>query len=106
LPRCAASDVTPGGAAPVGKPAPVPTAAPKAKFTLQIAAFKTRAQADALVKRLKALNLDDVRVVGTANPYRVRVGRYVTRAGAVAAQRQLKQKKIDAIVTDAEPEAK
>lgn len=119
LPRCMASDVTAGGAAPVGnsaagskgaaskgKSASVPTASPTARYSLQIAAFKTRSQADALAKRLKALELDDVRVVSTTSLYRVRVGRYVTRAGAVAAQRQLKQRKIDAIVTDAEPEAK
>jgi hypothetical protein len=123
LPRCAASDVTAGGAAPVGaaansttaaakpgtskgKSESVPTASPRARYSLQIAAYKTRSQADALVKRLKALDLDDVRVVSTANLHRVRVGRYVTRAGAVAAQRQLKQRKIDAIITDAEPEAK
>lgn len=111
LPRCVASDVTPGGAAPVGardsSRGAVPTASPRAAYTLQVAAFKSRTDADALAKRLKALKLDDVRVVPSATKsYRVRVGRYATRAGAVAAQRQLKAKKIDAIVTDNEPDAK
>lgn len=118
LPRCVASDVTPGGAAPVGATTAarrassrdtagspsVPTVAPKARYTLQIAAYKSRSQADALAKRLRALNLDDVRVYATGNLYRVRVGRYVTRAGASAAQRQLKLKKINALVADAEPD--
>src|SRR4051812_21225857 len=58
LPRCVASDVTPGGAVPVNRAA-VPTAAPKARYTLQVAAYKTRAEADALVKRLKAKDIED-----------------------------------------------
>ncbi|HEY4304140.1 MAG TPA: SPOR domain-containing protein [Gemmatimonadaceae bacterium] len=118
LPRCVANDVTPGGAVPVNSAtpnratsresarAPVPTVSPKARYTLQIAAFKTRAEADALAKRLKARKLDDVRVAATPSLYRVRVGRFVTKAGAVAAQRDLKAKKIDAIVADAEPDTK
>jgi tetratricopeptide (TPR) repeat protein len=112
LPRCVASDVTPGGAVPVGaardstRGKSVPTASPKARYSLQIAAYKSRSQADALAKRLRALDLDDVRVVSGSNLYRVRVGRDVTRAGAVAAQRQLNLKKITAIVTDAEPDKK
>lgn len=110
LPRCAASDVTPGGAAPVGAVAAadtarkkaVPTVSPKARYTLQVAAYKTRAEAAALAKRLEARKIDDVRIVATTTLFRVRIGHYVTRAGAVAAQRELKAKKIDAFVTDAE----
>ena len=67
-------------------------------YTLQVAAFKAKSDADALVKRLKARKLD-VRVIGTSKLYRVRVGRYSTRAAAVSAQKELKAKKIDAIVT-------
>jgi cell division protein FtsN len=39
-------------------------------------------------------------VVGTTKPYRVRVGRYETRAAAIAAQVQLKGKKLTALVTE------
>jgi len=114
LPRCVASDATPGGAAPVGAAAAkdsarkssVPTVSPKARYTLQVAAYQTRAEADALAGRLKARKIAEVRVVSAGKLYRVRVGHYVTRAGAVAAQHELKAKKIDAFVTDAEPEGK
>jgi cell division septation protein DedD len=117
LPRCVANDVTPGGAVPVNPSAasgtrsrdsttrqPVPTVSPKARYTLQVAAYKTRAEADALAKRLKAKKIDGVRVVATSTVYRVRIGKFVTKAGAVAAQRDLKAKKIDAVVADAEPD--
>jgi hypothetical protein len=74
--------------------------ASKAKFTLQIAAYKTRAEAEALVKRLKERGLE-VRIAGTTKTFRVRVGRYATRAAAAAAARELKaSKKIDAFVTE------
>lgn len=110
-PRCAAVDTTRvGQAAPdsaakadSAKAAKAATAAAKAKgkYTLQIAAYTTRAEADGLAKRLKARGLD-VRVVGTAKLFRVRIGRYETRAAAAAAQKDLKTKnKIDAFVTEA-----
>jgi hypothetical protein len=116
LPRCVASDVTPGGAVPVGsssasrpgsrdstRSGTVPTVSPKPRYTLQVAAYKTRAEADALAKRLKARKIADVRVYATPTFYRVRIGKFVTKAGAVAVQRELAAKKIDAFVTDAEP---
>jgi hypothetical protein len=117
LPRCVASDVTPGGAVPAGptkasrpgsrdstRSGTVPTVSPKARYTLQVAAYKTRAEADALAKRLKARKIDGVRVYATSTLYRVRIGKFVTKAGAVATQHELAAKKIDAFVTDAEPE--
>jgi len=69
------------------------------KYTLQVAAYGSRADADALAKRLKARGID-VRVSGTARMFRVRIGRYETRAAAAAAARDLKAKKIDAFVTE------
>ena len=71
----------------------------KAKYTLQVAAYGSKADAEALAKRLKARGID-VRVAGTARMYRVRIGRYETRAAAAAAARELKAKKIDAFVTE------
>lgn len=71
----------------------------KTRYTLQVAAYKTRAEADALLKRLKARGID-VRIVGTAKVFRVRIGHYATRAAAAAAAKELKAKNIDAFVTE------
>jgi len=71
----------------------------KARYTLQIAAYGSKADAEALAKRLKARGVD-VRVAGTARMFRVRIGHYETRAAAAAAARELKAKKIDAFVTE------
>jgi len=105
-PRCAAADVNPASQLPLP---PSDTArsrhdatAPPGKagrYTLQVAAFAKRSDADALAKKLKARGLD-VRVVGASKPFRVRIGRYETRAAAAAAAKQLKVKKITAYVTD------
>jgi cell division protein FtsN len=131
LPRCAASDVTSGGAAPVEQPTrdtaksdmkrtaktnakaepparsdtpakPEPaknTATWKGRYTLQVAAYKSKAEAEALAKRLKGRKLD-ARVAASGKLYRVQVGQYPTRAGATAAQKELKAKKITAFVTE------
>jgi cell division protein FtsN len=48
---------------------------------------------------LKARDID-ARVVGKSKPFRVRIGRYETRADAAAAAKQLKARKIAATVTD------
>ncbi|MEO7999763.1 MAG: SPOR domain-containing protein, partial [Gemmatimonadaceae bacterium] len=61
-----------------------------AKWTVQIAAYQSKADADALVKRLLARNLD-AHIAGTRKPYRVQVGRFATRAEAVAEVASLKK---------------
>lgn len=71
------------------------------RYTVQVAAYSTSADAERLVKRLRARGMD-ARVVGTAKPYRVRLGRYESRAAAVAEEKQLKAKGIDGFVTEAE----
>lgn len=77
-----------------------PAAASKTKFTLQVAAYKTKAEADVLVKRLKDRGLE-ARIAGTAKTFRVRIGHYATRTAAATAARELKaSKKIDAFVTE------
>ena len=112
LPRCTATDVSRGGAVPVSEPPRDTTkrdtatvAKSAGKYTLQIAAYKTKGEADALVKRLKARKVD-ARVVGTSKLFRVRVGRYETRTAAVAAQKELRAKKLDAFVTEISPDDK
>lgn len=119
--RCRATDVSAASRVPVGYPpgSPPPAAtrdttakrvdstavAPKGRYTLQVGAYNTKAEATRLVSRLGARGVT-ARVVGTVKPYRVRVGRYETRAAAVAAQRQLKAKKLDAFVTEIGPDDK
>lgn len=72
------------------KSANVPQAANEARYSVQLAAFDTRAEAEASVKRLVARDIA-ARVDGDAKPFRVRVGRYKTRAEAVAALAKLKK---------------
>lgn len=69
------------------------------EFSVQVAAYDTRAEAEAHAKRLSARGYN-ARVVGGARPYRVRVGRYATRERAESARRQVGGR---AIVVDAEP---
>lgn len=115
-PRCAGVDTT-RGAPPVvaasvqastsSRPKPksmpqrkaaLPAHAANGHFTLQVAAYTSRVEARRMVARLKARGVE-ARVVGTANLFRVRVGRYATRAAAAAAAKSLKARKIDAFVT-------
>ena len=105
LPRCVASDAGRGGAVPV-EPAKdsvkrdtaVTIKAP-GRYTLQIAAYKSKDEADVVAKHLRARKID-ARVVPSGKLYRVRVGRYATRGAAQAAQRELKAKKIETIIAD------
>ncbi len=60
------------------------------KWTIQIAAYQSKADADALVKRLAAKEIT-ARTVGTKKPYRVQVGRYATKAQAATAIATLKK---------------
>ena len=109
--RMAARDstaATPPAAAPT-PPRPEPDSAvssPRApagraarEFSVQVASFQTRAEAEAQAKRLVARGYS-ARVVGNARPYRVRIGRYATRERAVTAQRQVGGR---SIVVEAEP---
>jgi tetratricopeptide (TPR) repeat protein len=123
-PRCTALDASPGSRVPVsaggggggrgGRGSPdsaaarrdtvVARAAP-ARYTLQVATYGTKAEADRVAARLRARDID-ARVVGVKKPFRVRIGRYTTRGNAAAAQRELRSKKVTTFVTDIEPEDK
>jgi septal ring-binding cell division protein DamX len=72
------------------------------EYSVQVAAYDARADADALAKRLSARGYA-VRVVGKAKPYRVRVGRYPTRERALDAVRQMGRLNVRGIVVEAEP---
>lgn len=87
-------------------PAPAPVtprdeARPAGAWSVQVAAYNVKSQADAMVARLKT-NGYEARVDGTAAPFRVRIGRYATQGQASAVQRSLKAKKIDGFVVQAD----
>lgn len=119
--RCTANDVSAGSRVPVAYPPGVTPPVPvkdtsvahsdsaastgKARFTLQLAAYQSKTDATHLVTRLAARGVT-ARVVGSAKLYRVRVGRYDTRTAALAAQKQLKAKKLDALITEIGPDDK
>jgi cell division septation protein DedD len=71
-------------------------------FTVQVAAYPTRAAAESLAAHLRERGYES-RVFGTAAPFRVRVGRYPTEAAADAVERALKAKGMEGFVTAAEP---
>jgi hypothetical protein len=85
--RCQGVDTT---TKPEPRPAPDTTPAPQrtGAFTVQVAAYDTKAGADRLATKLRGQGLE-ARVVGSSKPFRVRVGRYATRAEAEEASRRV-----------------
>ena len=103
--RCAAAMANVEGAAspsPLSGAAPPTSAAPPVEpetprrsttssvWSVQLAAYDTRAQANALVARLAKRGVK-ARIDGERKPFRVRVGRYDTRAEAAAMLARLKK---------------
>lgn len=82
--------------APVLQPASPATAATRA-YAVQVAATNTRAGAQAIVNRMSARGYK-ARIDGTAAPFRVRVGRYGTRAAAARLLTEMKAKGIDGFI--------
>jgi cell division septation protein DedD len=70
-------------------------------YTVQVGAFASRADADAKHRQLSAQG-HGTRVVKVGALWRVRLGRYSTRAAAAEMARSLKAKRVDAFVTEAE----
>ncbi len=93
-PRCA-------GVAAGGDSVASPAAAPAREFSVQVAAYDTRASADALAQRLTARGYV-ARVMGETRPFRVRVGRYPTRERAAEVVRELSRVNVRGIVVEAE----
>jgi cell division septation protein DedD len=60
------------------------------RYSVQVAAYDTKAQADAVVKKLAKRGFK-ARVDGTRKPFRVRVGSYATHAEADAALTRMKK---------------
>jgi hypothetical protein len=101
--QCERGPVPPDTAlAPAPDPAAAPTAgAPGVQFSVQVAAYSARREATAMATRLRERGFD-VRVVGDRAPYRVRVGRYPTRAAAMAALERMRASRVDGMVVEAE----
>ena len=72
------------------KRAPAADVPQGARFSVQLAAFDTRDEAERLVKRLIGRGIE-ARVDGEEKPFRVRVGYFGTRAGANAELAKLKK---------------
>jgi TolA-binding protein len=112
--RCMDVDTTaaaPKLAAPPASAAPAPSAAPDSSatheradggnYTVQVAAYDTRADAEELIARLRARGYT-ARLASSVRPFRVRIGRYDTRADAVAALERLRSRGIEGFVTEVE----
>ena len=72
-----------------------------AQFSIQVAAYSAKREATATATRLRERGFD-VRVVGDRAPFRVRIGRYPTRAAAMAALVRMRASRVDGIVVEAE----
>lgn len=84
--------------APSPPSAPTATTAPAGAFSVQVAAYDSPEPARRLVATLRARGID-ARVDGAARPYRVRVGRYATRAEAARMQTSLRSQGYNGFVT-------
>jgi cell division septation protein DedD len=116
VPVAAPVTSTPVVARPAPRPAPQPVPQPPAtrspspraatsraitphgRWTIQLAAYNTAADAERLVDQLKSKGLA-ARVSGTAKPFRVRLDFYRTRADAQSAVAALRARKIIGFVT-------
>ena len=83
------------------KPPEKPVAPSGPEFSVQAAAYTAREDALSLANNLKGRGLD-ARVVGTKAPYRVRIGRYATKAEASEALAKMKPSGSSWIVVEAE----
>ena len=71
-----------------------------ARWTIRIASYPTRLQADAQVRRLAARHIT-AHTAGTRKPFRVEAGRYATRAEAAGALAKLRKKGQKGFVAEA-----
>jgi hypothetical protein len=94
--------VTPPVIKPAAEPAPSrPAATGEKVWSVQVAAYNVKSQADAMVAKLKKSGYE-ARVDGTVAPFRVRIGKYSTQSQASAVQRSLKAKQLTGFVVQAE----
>jgi hypothetical protein len=91
-------DTTPRPSPPSPSPAPASAGSRASFYSVQVAAYETRESADRLVSLLVERGLA-ARVDGASRPFRVRIGRYTTRADAVKAATLLKSQGHPGFVT-------
>ena len=94
--RAPVADTTTAPLTPESAPAPEGV-----QFSIQVAAYSAKREATATTTRLLERGFD-VRVVGDKAPFRVRIGRYPTRAAAMAALARMRTTRVDGIVVEAE----
>jgi cell division protein FtsN len=113
VPPPEANDVKPSIVDPTRAPVAAPTSAPSAKtvvekttatakseYSVQVAAYKTRADANKLTESLKGRGYE-ARVDVSPDWFRVRVGRYVSERAAESKLREMKTKQISGYVVRA-----
>jgi cell division septation protein DedD len=97
-----ADSARPAPAAPAPAAPSTPTATkaapPSAFYSVQVAAYNSREPAQSLVNLLVERGIE-ARIDGTAAPFRVRVGKYTTRADAVKAAATLKSQGHNGFIT-------
>lgn len=76
---------------PTPTPTPAPTPSGGLVWSVQIAAFQTAREAQEFAAAIRARGYD-VRVDGSSAPFRVRFGRYPTRAAAATAMEEYRRK--------------
>jgi cell division septation protein DedD len=103
--RAATKETAKSPARETKREAPAPSATTHARtvtrYTVQVAAYNTRADADALVKRLVARGIK-AHVSGTSKPFRVRLTLHGTRKDANAELAAMRKRGIDGFVAEEE----
>lgn len=97
-PPTAAGRNAPTGDAPAREPA-TRASAPRGIWTIQLAAYNTRPDAETLVRKLAARGVK-ARISGDTKPFRVRLDYYETHQEAAARVADLKQRGIIGFVTE------
>lgn len=104
--RCAYAATAPADSAtPAGEPTRTDARPPRpgaSVYSVQVAAYDSKEAAVRMVELLAARGLD-ARVDGTTRPFRVRVGRFATRAEAVKLAQTLKSQGQNGFVTQVRP---
>ena len=86
-----------------GKPAPsLKSPAGSGRYSVQLAAYDTRAEANDAVQRFQRRDIN-TRIDGEQKPFRVRVGYYASRVAAIKALGRLKKLGVNGFVVERAP---
>jgi tetratricopeptide (TPR) repeat protein len=103
--RTAPVNAPPAGVNVPARGAQPPSSATSGRFTVQVGAYDTKAEADRSATRLRALG-HEARVIGARKPFRVHVGRFETRVDADVLSKALTAQKITNFVTPVVPDGR